>query len=223
MNAEEILEQAKAGIDLPHNWVVFPLQRNKVIIGLVGWAFGILIGLGLFALVSSVVIPYNYQRGPLPAVVTTILLAILLFVGLGSLWTLISDIRRLRDSQRHLIVITPEDFVKQEGKKIIHVPLVNIRYVTAKGQAPPEQNPEEGDIARMPSAGENMMGNLIGRMFFPSSSKNRRKRMRTPTSLAFVDTRDDSEVTVITDMAYGDPFTIASVLKQYAAAVQQLV
>jgi hypothetical protein len=223
MNAEEILAQAKADTGLPNDWIVFPLLRDKIIVGLIGWAFGIILGLGLFALVSTIVIPYNYQRGLLPALVSTILLGILLFVGLGSAWTMISDIRRLRERQKHLIIITPEDFVKQEGNKIIHVPLINIRHVTARGLPPPEQNPEEGDISRMPSAGENAMGNLLGRALFPAGMKTRRKRMRTPTSLAFVDTRDDSEVTVVTDTAFGDPFAIAAVLKQYAAAVQQLV
>jgi hypothetical protein len=223
MIAEEILTQAKADTGLPHGWVVFPLLRDKIIVGLIGWVFGVLLGLGLFAFVSSIVIPYNYERGPLPAVVTTILLGILLFVGLGSAWTFISDIRRLRNREKHLIVITPEDFVKQEGDKIIHVPLINIRHVTARGAPPPEQNPEEGDISRMPSSGENMVNHFLGRAFSPSGMKARRKRMRTPTTLAFVDTRDDQEVTVVTDSAYGDPFAIAAVLKQYAAAVQQLV
>jgi hypothetical protein len=224
MNAEEILAQAKTATGIPAGWVVFPLLRNKVIIGLIGWVFGIILGLGLFALAATVVIPYNYQRGPLPAVVTTILLGVLLFVGLGSAWTLISDIRRLRARQKHLIVITSEDFVKQEGDKIIHVPLINIRYVTARGVPPPEQNPEDVDISRMPSAGENVVGSLLGRSLLPGAGmKARRKRMRTPTTLAFIDTRDDSEVTVVTDGAYGDPFAIAAVLKQYAATVQQLV
>jgi len=224
MNAEEILAQAKTDTGIPAGWVVFPLLRSKVIVGLIGWASGIILGLGLFALAATVVIPYNYQRGPLPAVVTTILLGVLLFVGLGSTWTLISDIRRLRARQKHLIVVTPEEFVKQEGDKIVHVPLVNIRYVTARGVPPPEQNPEDADISHMPSAGENVVGSLLGRSLLPGAGmKARRKRMRTPPSLAFVDTRDDSEVTVVTDGAYGDPFAIAAVLKQYAAAVQQLV
>jgi hypothetical protein len=225
MNAEEILAQAKKGTEVPGGWVVFPLLRNKVIVGLFGWACGIILGLGLFALAATVVIPYNYERGLLPVIVTTILLGILLFVGLGSIWTLITDIRRLRESEKHLIVVTPEDFVKQEGDKIIHVPLINIRYVTARGAPPPpERNPDDADISRMPSASENVMGSLLGRSLLPgANASSRRKRMRTPTSLAFVDTRDDREVTVVSDSAYGDPYAIAGVLKQYATAVQQLV
>jgi hypothetical protein len=46
--------------------------------------------------------------------------------------------------------------------------------------------------------------------------------MRTPTTLAFLDARNDVEVIVATDRSYGDPFEIAAVLKQYAARVQQL-
>jgi hypothetical protein len=46
--------------------------------------------------------------------------------------------------------------------------------------------------------------------------------MRTPTSLAFIDSRDDSEVTVVTDEAYGDPFMIAALLKQYSRVAQDI-
>jgi len=46
----------------------------------------------------------------------------------------------------------------------------------------------------------------------------RRKRSRTPNTLAFVDSRNDSEVIVTTDQAYGDPFYIAAHLKKYAEA-----
>jgi hypothetical protein len=42
--------------------------------------------------------------------------------------------------------------------------------------------------------------------------------MRVPTSLAFIDSRTDTEVTVVTDKSFGDPFYIAAHLKQYAAA-----
>jgi len=224
MEAEEILTHAKNNIDLPQGWVVFPLLRNKVMTGLIGWAFGVIMGFGMLIFVGTVVIPFNYQRGVLPAVVTTILLGILLFVGLGSAWTFINDIRRLRERDKHVIVITPEDFVKQEGEKIVHVPLINIRHVTARGLPPPDRTADEArEESRMPGAGENTLGFLFGRGLVPSGMRQRRKRMRTPTSLAFMDTRNDNEVVVVTDSAFGDPFAIATVLKSYAASVQQLV
>lgn len=67
------------------------------------------------------------------------------------------------------------------------------------------------------------MGSFVfGRAFFPQGLRQRRKRMRTPTTLAFIDSRNDAEVIVVTDHSYGDPFQIAAFLKQYAASVQQM-
>ena len=225
MTAEEILAQANAAPeDLPAGWTVFPLLRSKVIIGMLGWVFGIIMGLGLFALIVPIVIPTNYQRGIVSGVLTTVLLGIFLFVGLGSAWTFVSDLRRLKNAHRHMLVITPDDFVKQEGDKIIHVPLINVRHVTARGLPPPEREPDrESNRESVPSAGENTLGFILGRGAVPSGMRWRRKRMRTPTSLAFLDTRDDSQVVVLNDATYGDAYTIGAILKEYANAVQQII
>jgi len=120
-------------------------------------------------------------------------------------------------------VITPDDFVKQEGDKIVHVPLMYVRYVTARGARPPERSAPRNTMQDVPSAGENVAGFIFGRAFFPSGQKMRRKRMRTPTTLAFLDSRTDSEVVVATDTSYGDTFEIAAFLKQYAARLQQIM
>jgi hypothetical protein len=221
MEADDILMQARTNPEATHGWVILPISRRNLTLAIAGWVFGTILGLGLFAAVAYIVIPTNYQHGILAAVVTSLLLAMLLFIGLGSLWTLIIDIGRLRHAGEHIIVITPEEFVKQEGKKIIHVPLVNVRHVTARGKAPPDR---QGDaLDEMPRASENITGFLFGRGLIPSGARLRRRRMRTPTSLAFIDTRTDNEVTVVTDELYGDPFMIAAQLKQYAAAVQTIV
>src|SRR5215467_15893688 len=224
MEADEILSRARSSPEGPHGWIILPISRRNLGMAILGWAFGMVLGLGLFAAVASVVVPTNFQRGLAAAIITSVLLAMLLFIGLGSLWTLIIDIQRLRHSDKHVIIITPEDFVKQEGNKIIHVPLVNVRHVTARGKAPVDRTaPEGSQLEEIPRSGENVAGFLFGRGLIPSGARNRRRRMRTPTSLAFVDTRTDSEVTVVTDEVYGDPFMIAALLKQYAAAVQAIV
>ena len=46
--------------------------------------------------------------------------------------------------------------------------------------------------------------------------------MRTPTSLAFVDSRTERQVVVVDDKSHGDPFMIAALLKQYAASAQSI-
>ncbi len=225
MEADAILTHARAN-SKSHGWVIFPLLRKKIAIGLVGWAFGILLGLGLFVAMFSVVVPYNYQQGLLFAVITTLILAVLLFIGLGSLWTLISDIRRLMQIDRHIMVLTPDEFVKQEGNKIMHVPLIYMRHVTARGLPPPDRTPpsSQGQVVKqIPSGGENMLGFLLGRGLVPSGARWLRRRKRTPTSLGFVDTRTNEEVIIVNDGAYGDPFMIAAFLKQYAASAQEAV
>ncbi len=223
MDSSEILEQARMGPDAPPGWVVLPLGRDKVILGILGWIFGIVLGLGLFTLLAFIMIPYNYQHGAGPAIFSTILLGILLFTGLGSLWALIIDIRRLLTIEKHVIVITPEAFVKQEGEKIIHVPLMYVRHVTARGAAPStDRSVDSASLDTRSHAGDNLIGFVAGRGFTSSGMRWRRKRMRTPTSLAFIDSRTDREVTVVTDASYGDPFMIAALLKQYAASVQSI-
>ena len=224
MEAVEILDRIRTGEELPHGWIVFPLQRNKLLWGVVGWIFGIILGLGLFAIMASLVIPYNYTLGTFSVIFTSLILLLFLFVGLGSIWSLIHDIRRLLQLDKYLIVITPEDFVKQEGNKIIHVPLVHVRHVTARGKAPIDRTPpKEQGVRQVSGVGDNLTGLFFGRGFTPTGMRYRRNRMRTPTSLAFIDDRDEREVTVVSDAAHGDPFVIAALLKQYARGVQEAV
>lgn len=231
-SASEILLQLKSGPHAPHDWVVMPLLRSKLIAGMLGWVLGIVMGLGLFSGLAAIVIPYNYQHGAFAAIFSTILLGIFLFIGLGSLWALAMDLRRLRHLDEHVIIITPDAFVKQEGAKVIHVPLMYVRHVTARGAAPPERiaadtsgraNRMNRADSSMHSAGDNFIGFFAGRGFTNSGMRWRRKRMRTPTSLAFVDSRNDREVTVVTDDAYGDPFMIAALLKEYCKTAQSIV
>ncbi|HZU67727.1 MAG TPA: hypothetical protein VFA09_10670 [Ktedonobacteraceae bacterium] len=225
MESTEILDRVKTGGDMPHGWIVFPLSRRKVAIGILGWIFGVIVGLGLFAVIAWLTIPHNYQQGAAAIIFTTILLGIMLYVGLGSIWALIMDARRLSQADKHVIVITPEDFVKQDGSRIIHVPLMYVRHVTARGGRPPqpERTTTSNPIREMPGFGEQLGSMFFGRRNVATGSEGaRRKRMRTPTTLAFVDDRNQSEVIVVTDAAYGDPYIIAALLKQYAASVQQL-
>ena len=228
MEAEDILTRAKSSNEPPQGWIVLPLLRNQVRTGIGGWILGAILGIGLFIPIALTVIPSNYQHGAAGAVFTSILLAILLFIGLGSLWTIYTDVRHLMDAERYIIVITPDDFVKQEGSKIIHVPLMHVRHVTARGLPPPDRTPEKGNAVREVSgAGENITSFFLGRNFARtlsgSGTRNRMRRMRTPTTLAFLDNRTDTEVIVAMDKTYGDPFSIAAVLKQYASSAQNIV
>ncbi|MBO0780491.1 MAG: hypothetical protein J2P37_16840 [Ktedonobacteraceae bacterium] len=225
MEAEEILAQARSDEALPEGWSVFPLLRQKVLLGLLGWLFGIIVGLGLFALIAPVVIPTNYEHGVLSAIVTTLFLGVFLFVGLGSLYLFVFDIMRLRDVERHVIVVTPEYFVQQQGNKTKIVPLQHVHQMTARGVPPPDRelSSEENrtDVRTIPSIGESVMSFFVGRQATTSGQRQRRKRARTPTTLTFVDGRTEKRVVVANDNSYGDPFAIAAVIEEYTSALQQ--
>jgi hypothetical protein len=224
MEAAEILERARAsGDETPPGWLVLPLLRKKLISSMFGWAVGAVVGFGLFAFIAIVTIPYNFQQSFFTGCFATVLMLMTLFIGGGSIWSLAMDVRRMRQIEKYLIVITPDDFVKQEGDKIVHVPLMYVRHVTARGTPPPDRSTPRNAMGEVPRAGENVAGFIFGRAFFPSGQKIRRKRMRTPTTLAFLDSRTDSEVVVATDTSYGDTFAIAAYLKQYAARLQQIM
>ena len=60
MEATEILEKARAGDELPKDWIVLPLLRSKVRLGILGWIAGAIIGFGLFVVMVPLMIPHNY-------------------------------------------------------------------------------------------------------------------------------------------------------------------
>ena len=221
MESDEILEKARVIDEAPHDWIILPLLRDKVALAIAGWVVGAIVGLGLFAFLASIMIPNNYQIGPFAAVISTILLGMMLLAGIGSIWQLVVDARRLLQADKHVIIITPDDFVKQEGKKIIHVPLMYVRYITARGsRSRSRTSSSERAPARASLADENTPGFQFWRGLIPGM---RRRRKRTPTALAFIDIRTDTQVVVASDASYGDPFTIAGLLKEYATNVQRLV
>ena len=222
MESVQILTQINTKEEIPNDWLVFSLIRQKVIVGILGWIVGVVAGGLLFGFMAPIMIPHNYQNGAASAIFSTLILGVVLYVTLGSLWAIIVDIQRLRHTDQHVIIITPEDFVKQEGNKIIHVPLEYVKYVTARGAPPVDRSAQAArEDAQTRSAGESIGSLFFGRRFMESTrggGGSRRKRSRTPSTLAFVDSRTDKEVIVVTDKAYGDPYYIAAHLKEYAAS-----
>ena len=69
MEATEILEKARAGGELPKGWIVLPLLRSKVRLGILGWIAGAIIGFGLFVVMVPLMIPHNYLFGFIPALI----------------------------------------------------------------------------------------------------------------------------------------------------------
>jgi hypothetical protein len=218
MESVQILAQTSAKENIPSNWIVFSLQRQTVLVGIMGWVFGALAGGLLFAFMAPIMIPHNYQNGVLSAIFSTIILGVVLYVCLGSIWALVTDVLRVSQSNKHIIIITPEDFVKQEGKKIVHVPLEYVQHITARGAPRIDRSAEAAsEEARPAGVGEGIAGLFLGRRAAagPRQGGFLSRRARTPLTLAFIDSRTDSEVIVVTDKAYGDPNYIGESLKEY--------
>jgi hypothetical protein len=225
MEATEILEKARAGGELPNGWVVLPLLRNKVRLGILGWIAGAIIGFGLFVVMVPLMIPHNYLFGFIPALISTVILGMVLFVGIGSVWQIIVDTRRLLEADKHIIVITPDEFVIQDGEDIRHVPLMYIRNITARGIVPPDRTAPDGAVvSNMPHVGENLSGFLFGRGFIPTISRwrTRRRAKHTPSMLAFIDSRTNTEVIIRDYNLYGDPTKIATLMQDLTSSVQRI-
>ena len=225
MEATEILEKARAGGELPKGWIVLPLLRSKVRLGILGWIAGAIIGFGFFVVMVPLMIPHNYLFGFIPALISTVILGMVLFVGIGSVWQIIVDTRRLLEADKHIIVITPDEFVMQDGEDIRHVPLMYIRNITARGIVPPDRTAPDGAVvSNMPHVGENLSGFLFGRGFIPTISRwrTRRRAKNTPSTLAFIDSRTNTEVIIRDYNLYGDPTKIATLMQDLTSSVQRI-
>jgi hypothetical protein len=217
MDAAEILSTARSG-DAPSNWVILPLRRKEVSLSILGWAVGAIMGLGLFFALFAATWPGNFEHGAAGIIITGLFLVILGFVGVGSLWLLIKDTFRLLRADRSIIVITPQVYCKQEGKKIDLVPLEEVGYVTTKGARAPARHSswasyEAPAPAVDPEDRRVSAGATAGRMFFP-----RRRRPRGPTSVAFVDLRNDKKFIVTNDHSYGHPYEVGETLHAFVEA-----
>lgn len=89
--AADILAQAHQE-ELPDGWTVVPVNEKMVRRSVLNWLGGSIVGFGLFALLFAA------TRDVLaPISLSSILLLILGFIGIGSLWLMIKYIRLYAD------------------------------------------------------------------------------------------------------------------------------
>lgn len=205
---QRILDVARSG-ERPREWFVWPLRREIVKRAIAGWAVTGIIGLLLFVPVALVTVPSNFQHGSGLAVFTIVLLVILGLIGFGGLALCAADILRLARANQYLLVMTPDDYVKQTPQRTIHVPMTAVAYVTLKGVKPPP-NP---DTERAVSQTLLMMRRYGGVMGIPGTS---RREFRRPPSLAFLDQRTKREVIVATDDSFDQLAVLEEILNLYA-------
>lgn len=222
--ALDILSAARDG-SAPSNWVILPLRRERVVRTMLEWGIGILLGLGLFIGLFLSTWPENFTSGVTGAIITTLMLAVLAFLGFGSLWLFIADVRRLLRADRSIIVITPDAYCKQEGDKVDFVPLEEIAHITVRGtEAPTSRSswamynaPASARIDPEDRQIPNSFG--LGRMAWGSASaRDRRKNRRGPTSVAFIDLRTDKQIVVTNDHSYAHPYELGETLRSYVEA-----
>lgn len=215
MEAAEILSTARSA-DPPSNWIILPLQRRQVGLSILGWAVGAILGLTLFVGLFLATWPENFEHGAAGIIITSLFLALLGFTGIGSLWLLIYDSLRLMRADRSIIVITPQAYCKQQGGKIDLVPLEEVGYLTTRGSKAPATRAAWA-MYEMPSddtrsqGGGRLQGGAI-RMFW------RRRNPRGPTSVAFVDLRNDKKIMVTNDHSYGHPYDVGETLRAFVEA-----
>lgn len=206
MDAEAILQTARQPGDPPENWTVIPLNTRVVRRTLLGWIGGAFVGYVLFALLLSVV--YNSL-----SFIPVILLAILLFVGIGSTMLIVKNFRMLADADRHIIVMTPEFYVQQRRETIIMVPMRDITNITLRGVF-------GGDASVVQAQDLNVDNAVMNFGRFMGGSAHRRQR-RTPDSLAFVDARTETVITVSDDNSHTDLPVLDELLHNYVEAARR--
>lgn len=215
MEAAEILSTARSN-DAPSNWVILPLQRRQVGMAILGWIVGAILGLTLFITLSLATWPENFEHGAGGIIITSLFLGLLAFTGVGSLWLLVQDALRLLRADQSMIVITPEVYCKQDGKKIDLVPLEEVGYITTRGTKAPATR-SSWAAYEMPAPASHAEDQKISggarQMFLP-----RRRKPRGPTSVAFVDLRNDKKIQVTSDNSYGHPYEVGETLNAYVEA-----
>ena len=140
MEPEMVLSTARSG-NVPYGWNVWPMRRNRVRRSIYGWAATSLVAFAILVPVFLVTVPANFEHGDFGLFATGLLLAVLAVVAFGGLCICLYDVWRLRHADEYLLVMTPEDLVKAEPKKIIHVPMDKIGYITLRGVKRTEYRP----------------------------------------------------------------------------------
>jgi len=203
MDVQVIISRARSE-NVPANWNVWTLRRDTLTRDVWNWALTGAFGLLLFVLALHVMVPDNFRNGMTSAIISLIILAVLGTMGFGALYLLLTDVQRLRLWGEYLLIMTPDDFVKVEPRRITHVPMNQIDSITLKGV------PTQRDAAdERPQAFTGRMMRVITR-----------KPKESPL-LAFRDLRTDGEVIVSRDNAFDELPALAYVLEMHVNAKER--
>lgn len=203
MDPESILATVRSG-QVPSDWTVWPLRKDKVRhSGLEYLVIG-LFGLVIFVPAAISTIPSNFEGGAFGAGATAVFLLLIGAVAFGGLGIAAYDFFRLANADRYSIVLTPDDFIMQTPRRIVHVPMEDVAYLTLKGVRM-EHAPSPEDTL----AAGGMLGGA-GRMFLM-----RTRQPKQAPSLAFQDRRTGREVIVARDDSFEELSALEEILATY--------
>ncbi len=203
MDAQAVLSTVRSG-SAPSNWFVWPLRRDYVKREAIKWVFASLFGFVLFIPACLTTLPTLPQRSFLGITVTSVLLLLLGSVAFGGAALAIFDFYRLQHADDYWLVLTPDEFIKAEPRKVIHVPLEYVGDITMRGVKTPEEVRES--VVR------------------PNRSYLLRvyaRQPQSPPSLAFRDLRTDKTVVVSTDQSFDNLISLEQILGDNVHAKQR--
>lgn len=208
MDAEAVLARAHSG-DLPASWTAWPLRRDRVLRSALGWlAIGV-VGAIFLAVVATQTIPGNFTRGGGSFILTGVLLIALGLMAFGGLGIMTYDFWRLFHADEFMIVMTPDDYIKTQPRKVTHVPMEDVAYVTLRGVKIPEERAQTTSeiINSMQKGGR--FNRFMGDVTY-------RRQPKQAPSLAFLDTRTNREVVVATDNTFDELLALEQILSMHA-------
>ena len=209
MDAQAVLTTVRSG-DVPSSWFVWPLRRDYVLRSAVLWSGAALLGLVLFIPASIATLPSFPQRHTGGIIFTSVILLLLGALAIGGAGLSIYDFYRLKNAHDYWLVLTPDEFVKAEPRKVVHVPLEYVGDIIMRGVKLPEDERE--------SANALMRSGALGHLF---GGVRLRREPKTPPSLSFIDRRTDKSVVVSTDESFESLFTLEQILSDTVHAKQR--
>jgi hypothetical protein len=204
--AAALLARARTGL-YPPNWYVWPMQSAKVRRGLIRWAIYAVGGFAFFVPALFIMIPDNFSGDGNKAVASLVVLLLLGMMAFGSLYYLVHDMRRLAAADQYLLLMTPDDFVRDVRGKITHVPMDSIANVTLKGVRSPGaqfNTPQSMPTPRM----------SMSILMMPQRRQVSPSPFRAPL-LTFRDTRTKKTIVLTQDDAFDDIRALEEVLSTF--------
>lgn len=141
-----------------------------------------------------------------------VILLILGAIPFGSLGIVGYDLWRLRHANDYLLVMTPDDFVKAEPRRITHVPMEDIAYITLRGVKRPANYKQD-----VLNVGQ-IQGGYARMIFGGWRSQSLQENPRGAPSLAFLDRSTDKEVVVSTDESFDSLVALEQMLTLHVDA-----